>query len=182
MAPGRQQRRLGLGLAGLAAALATNSLLGPLAADRIDYPVSPSMRNQTIGLDAVGLLVVAPLLALVGGLALMGRRRAGVAALGPTAWVAYMLVQYVAGPPRLAYPPVLVLQLGLFAGAWLLALQAWRLTTATAPPAGDLPRWHGIVSAAMGGFVLLRYLPGLAGSATGEPLPSAPAADPAMYG
>lgn len=181
LAPHREERRLGLGLLGLAAALAGNSLLGPLVADRIDYPVSASMRNQTIGLDAAGLAVVAPLLALVGALVLSGRRRAAVAALGPTAWVAYMLVQYVAGPPRLAYPPVLVLQLGLFAGAWLLALQAWRLATMAGPPADELPRWHGIVSWAMGAFVLLRYVPGLVGSASEEPLPSAAAADPAMY-
>lgn len=179
--PPRELRPLGLGLIALAVALAANSLLGPLAADRIDYPVSASMRSQTVGLDAVGLLVVAPLLALVGGLVLTGRCRAAVAALGPTAWVAYMSVQYVAGPPRLAYPPVLVLQLGLFAGAWLLALQAWRLAVAAGPPADDLPRWHAIAAWAMGAFVLLRYLPGLMGSVTGEPLPSAAAADPAMY-
>ena len=63
----------------------------------------------------------------------------------------------------------------------MLGLQAWRLAAVARPPAGDLPRWHGIVAWAMGAFVLLRYVPGLVGSATSEPLPSAAAADPAMY-
>lgn len=186
--PDRQaERRLGFGLVALALGLAANSLLGPLAADRIDYPVSVSMRNQTIGLDAASLLVAAPLLAVIGALLLAGRRGVAVAALGPSAYVAYLLVQYVGGPPRVDYPPVLLLQLGLFTGSWLVALGSWRLAAGGSAGSGSagsgsgLPRWHAAVSWVMGTFVLLRYLPGLVGSLSGEPLPSAQAADPAMY-
>ena len=44
-----------------------------------------------------------------------------------------------------------------------------------------LDRWHGWVAVAMAGFVFLRYLPGLVGSITTEPLPAEAASDPAMY-
>jgi hypothetical protein len=176
---------LGWGLLALAAALATNSILGPFLADLIDYPVSESMRNQTVGLDAASLLVVAPIIVVVGILVLRNHRGAPVLALGPAGYVAYMFVQYVAGPDRLTYPPVLMLQLGLFAGGWLLAGLAWRLdgerSADTRPGGSDLAPWHGWVALALGAFVLVRYVPGLIGSVTDEPLPGELAADPAMY-
>lgn len=176
---------LGWGLLALAVALTFNSILGPFLADLINYPVSETMRNQTIGLDAASLLVVAPITAAIGILALRSHSAAPVLALGPAGYVAYMFVQYVAGPDHLSYPPVLVLQLALFAGSWLLAGLAWRIAGGRSPAAQaggcDLARWHGWVALGLGAFVLLRYLPGLIGSATDEPLPAELATDPAMY-
>jgi hypothetical protein len=176
---------LGWGLLALAAALATNSVLGPFLADVIDYPVSETMRNQTIGLDAASLFVVAPIGIVVGVLALRSHPAAPVLALGPAGYVAYMFVQYVAGPDHLSYPPVLVLQLGLFAGGWLLAGRGWWIDGQRSAEAGvdgaDLAPWHGWVALALGAFVLVRYLPGLIASATDEPLPDELATDPAMY-
>ena len=171
---------LGWGLIALGIGLASNSLLGPLGVDRIDYPVSESMRNQTIGLDAATLVVVAPLTVAIGVLALRGHGAAPALALGPTSYGAYMLVQYIAGPDHLSYPGVLLLQLAVFIGSWSLAAVAWRL--ARQPPLRvRLGRWHGLVAWALAGFVLLRYLPGLAGSLSNEPLPPEAAGDPAMY-
>ncbi len=171
---------LGWGTAALGVAIAANSLLGPLALDTIDYPVSESMRNQTIGLDLANLVVVAPLAVLVGVLALRGHRLAPLLALGPTTYAAYMFAQYVAGPDHLMYPRVLVLQLAIFAGGWALAGTAWAALRAEGS-ADVRSRRHGYVLMALAGFVLLRYLPGLAGSLGEQALPAEIAADPAMY-
>ena len=185
-----RSRILGWGLLALAAALAANSIVGPFVADMVDYPVSDTMLNQTIGLDAASLLVVAPIIAMIGVLALRQHSAAPVLALGPTGYVAYMFVQYVVGPDHLSYPPVLMLQLGLFAAGWMLAGLAWRLDTDTeqaiAPSGEPSRRWplapgHAWVSLTMGAFVLLRYVPGLIGSLSNEPVPDELAADPAMY-
>ncbi len=176
---GGGQRWLGPGLIALGIGLAVNSFVGPFVADWVDYPVSETMRNQTIGLDAATLLAVAPIAIVVGVLTMRGHRAGPVLALGPTSFGAYMLVQYIAGPDHLTYPRVLLLQLVLFAASWLLAGVAWN----AARRSGDdrLGRWHGWVALAMGGFVLLRYVPGLVGSLTNEPIPDELAGDPAMY-
>ncbi len=116
---------LGPSLIVVGVSLAINSVLGPLGCDRVDYPVTDFMMNQTIGLDVANPLVVAPVFV---GLGLLARSRptlAAALALGPTAYVAHMFVQYVAGPDHLSYPPVLLLQLGLFMAGWLLAAVAW---------------------------------------------------------
>lgn len=174
-------RWLGRGLAALAVGLAFNSVLGPFVADRLDYPVSETMRNQTIGLDAAGLVLVAPITLLIAILALRGHRAAPVLALGPTSYVAYMFVQYIAGPDHLDYPRVMILQLGLFIGGWLLAALAWSIARSRQPGSPLLSPRHGYVSLALGFFVLLRYLPGLWGSLGAEALPDQAAQDPAMY-
>jgi hypothetical protein len=160
--------------------LAINSVLGPLGFDRVDYPVTDFMMNQTIGLDAANLLVVAPVFV---GLGLLARSRptlAAALALGPTAYVAYMFVQYVAGPDHLSYPPVLLLQLGLFMAGWLLAAVAWlgvRPWPAEVEPSGV----RAAVAVALAAFVLLRYVPGLLGSFSNTALGPELAGDPAMY-
>ena len=174
------QTGLGFGLVALGAALAANSLLGPLAFDAIDYPVSETMRNQTIGLDAANLAVVAPLCMAIGWLAIRGHRLAPLAALGPTAYAAYMAVQYVAGPDHLQYVRALPLQLALFVLGWMLAAEAWR-SPGRRGWAVAHSRRHGVAVALMAGFVALRYLPGLAGTVGEEPLPPELRADPAMY-
>ncbi len=172
---------LGGGLAALAVGLAANSMLGPFVADRLDYPVSATMRNQTIGLDAAGLVVVAPVTLLIAILASRGHRAAPVLALGPTSYVAYMFVQYIAGPDHLNHPRVLILQLALFSGGWLLAALAWSIARSRQAAQPVLSRHHGVVSLVLGLFVLLRYLPGLWGSLSAEPVPDQAALDPAMY-
>ncbi len=154
-------RWLGRGLAALAVGLAVNSVLGPFVADRLDYPVSETMRNQTIGLDAAGLVLVAPLTVVIAILALRGHRAAPVLALGPTSYVAYMFVQYIVGPDHLDYPRVLILQLALFIGGWLLAALAWSIDRSRRSGSPLLSPRHGHVSLVLGLFVLLRYLPGL---------------------
>ena len=56
----RSNRWLAGGLVALAAGLAANSLLGPLVAGGITYSLSEPVMNQTLGLEAISLLVVTP--------------------------------------------------------------------------------------------------------------------------
>jgi hypothetical protein len=60
-ATSRAQAPLAAGLVGIALGLAAVALLGPLATGLVSYRVSETLRDQTIGLDAVSLFVVAPL-------------------------------------------------------------------------------------------------------------------------
>lgn len=184
----RLDRTLGVGLLVLAVALAANSALGPLMLDVIDYPVSDTMRNQTIGLDAANLLVVAPLCGLVGWLALHRNRWAPLLALGPTTYAAYMSVQYIAGPDHTTYVRVLPLQLLAFVLGWMLAVAAWQDRTApvwrTTSRLGRLTvdcRLHAVVAGLFAAFVVLRYLPGLVGTITEEQLPAELQTDLAMF-
>ncbi len=180
LAAGRRHLTLGIGLLMLAVALAVNSVFGPLLVDAIDYPVSETMRNQTIGLDAANLLVVAPLSALVGWLALRGNRWAPLLALGPTTYSAYMFVQYIAGPDHTSYLRALPLQLAAFVLGWTLAVLAWHSRPRLDRSLID-NRLHAVVAGLFAAFVVLRYLAGLAGTITEEPLPAELQTDLAMY-
>lgn len=171
---------LGRSLIVVGLALAVNSGLGPLVLDSIDYPVTDFMMNQTIGLDAANLFVVSPVFV---GLGLLARSRptlAAALALGPTTYVAYMFVQYIAGPDHLSYPTVLLLQLGLFVAGWLLAARAW-LSTQPWPADTQRSTIRGAVAVVLAAFVLLRYVPGLVGSLSNTSLTPELAGDPAMY-
>src|SRR3954447_18567135 len=68
----RQDKLLGVALVALAAGLAVVALLGPLTGGPIEYHVGETLRNQTIGLDAASLFVVAPLALAAAVLALRG--------------------------------------------------------------------------------------------------------------
>jgi hypothetical protein len=181
--PGPANRALGLALLVLAGGLALNSLLGPLVADVIDYALSRTLRNQLIGLDAVTLLLVAPLCAAAGVLVLRGRPTGAVLALGPATYAAYMFVQFVVGPSYLHYPRVLAFHLALFVLSGVVAVLGW----VTAQDR-DLPtmsdrsrRIRGWALIGLGGFVLSRYLPALIGSATEQPLTDEFRAEPAFF-
>src|SRR5919106_5342955 len=97
-------RRLGFGLIALGIGLAANSLVGPLAGDLVEFHVSETLLNQMIGLDAVSLLVVAPLSVIAGLLSLRGHVAGPALAIGIGAYTAYMLVQYILGPDYLHLP------------------------------------------------------------------------------
>jgi hypothetical protein len=92
---------LGAALLAVAGCVASLSLLGPLVTGVIDYRITDLVLSQLIGLDAVSLALVAPLAALAGVLTLRGHALGPVLALGPAAYVAYMVPQYVLGPDYL---------------------------------------------------------------------------------
>ncbi len=171
----------GMILAGLG--LAANSLLGPLVAGRVEYPLSRTLVNQTVGLEAVSLVLVAPLCVAAGILCLRRHPGAAVFALSPSLYVAYILPQYVVGPDYLAFRRIVLLHLVLFVLGWVLAVRAWT----TCDPA-EVRRATRGREAVIGGallllaaFVVVRYLPGVLGAWSGEPIPSESRDDPAMF-
>jgi len=158
----------------LGVGLAVNALLGPLLADVIDYRVTETLLNQTLGLEAVSLAVVAPL-AIVGGLLILRGHRAGaplVVAVG--AFTAYMFVQYVLGPDylRLAgnnelYFP---LYLALFALGWIVALRGWWALDGELPGSRRRDRLiGGIVLPLLAFAAFIRYLPALGDAMSDAP-------------
>jgi hypothetical protein len=94
----RPARWTGAGLLALAAALAAIAVLGPLVTGAIEWRISDLVRNQLLGLDAVSLVLVAPLAAAAGVLAWRGSPLGMVLGLPPAFYAAYMLPQYVLGP------------------------------------------------------------------------------------
>ena len=171
-------RWFGLGMVLLGLGLAVNTLLGPLLAGVIEYPFTDTVRNETLGLEAVTLMLVAPLAIAAGVLALRGHRAAGVLALGPTGYAAYMLVQYVVGPQYSTYQPSIAWHLVLLVISAALLLTAWASVHTEQLPVRS--RGWAVVMFLLAGFVLSRWLPAFTGMAAGEPVPAAPP-DLTMY-
>ena len=180
---GRADRWLAAGLGVLAAALAANTVLGPLIADVIEYPFSESLVSQTIGLEAVTLVVVVPWCLAAAAFVLRGHRAGPLLAIPPTAYTVYMFVQYVLGPQYVEYTPVVAFHLGIFALGWALLALAWARTAPSSLP--TLGRRRVRLTAlgllALAAFTATRYVDALGGMATGGPLPAEYAADPTMY-
>jgi hypothetical protein len=166
---------LGLGLLALAAGLAVNSVLGPLAVEAFDFPITETLRNQMIGLDAASLLVVAPLAALAAVLVLRGRVLGPALALGIGAYIAYMFVQYALGPEYEELPgdsqKLFPLYLVLFALGWIVALAAWsRIDSSRLPSSRRRDLLIGRYVLPVLAFVaFFRYLPALADAMSTSP-------------
>ena len=181
--PIRRDPWLGIALISLGMGLIANSLLGPLIADAIDYPLSESLLNQTIGLEAVSLLLVAPLCIFSGVLAIRGHATAPLVAFGPAAYAAYMFLQYVIGPEYRYYPGVLPLQLSLFVLGAGIAVTAWAAVDRERLPrmARGSERRYGVLLMAFAFFIVSRYLPALSAAIHGEPLAAEFRQDVSMY-
>jgi hypothetical protein len=171
----RLRQGLALGLVAISLGLAAVALLGPFVTGVIDYHVTETLRNQTIGLDAVSLLVVAPL-SLLAALLILRWHVAGPAiALGIGAYTSYMLVQYIVGPEYERLPGnnelLFPLYLVLFALGWLVALGAWHSFEVTRLlRSGRRDRLIGrFILPALAFVAFVRYLPALADSMSATP-------------
>ena len=171
----RQDRLLGSALLALAAGLVAVALLGPLTGGPIEYHVGETLRNQTIGLDATSLLIVAPLAAVAALLVLRGHVAGSAIALGVGAYAAYMFVQYIVGPEYRARPgsneALFPLCLVLFTLGWGIVLSAWGTL---APERLALSRRRGrqlgtVVLPLLAFVAFSRYLPVLADVMDGDP-------------
>ena len=118
----------------LAIGIAANSILGPLISGIVTYPFSESVRNMTLGLDAVSLIFVAPLCVLVAGHVFRGRQIGYVAALSPSAYAMYTFVQLILGPQYVEYSPVVLLHLALFLLSGFILVSAWQRIQANELP------------------------------------------------
>jgi len=163
---------LAIGSIGLGVGLFANSLLGPLVADVVRYPFSESIRNQTIGLEAVSLIVVAPLCILAGVLGMRGRNSAPVVAFGPAAYTAYMFVQYVIGPQYTYYAGIVPLHLALFMLGLGVAVAAWSLIKVDSLPRMKRrsERRYAVLLLALAAFIVSRYAPNMAAAIVGDPV------------
>lgn len=180
-------RGLGVALLALAAGLAANSLAGPMAFGVIRYRFSETLILQGVGLDVASLVLVAPACAAIGVAALRGDRRAGMLAVAPAAYSAYMAIQYVVGPEYAELAGnnerFFAFHLGLFALALATAVRAW-----ASAGAGTLPelsvrserRW-GVLLLTMTALLLLRYLPALLDLSTGTPTVAEYRENPTSY-
>jgi hypothetical protein len=166
---------LGFGLIALGFGLAVNSLIGPFVTGAFDFHVTETLLNQMIGLDAISLVVVAPLSVAAGGLALRGHVAGPALALGVGPYTAYMFVQYTLGPDYLGLPGnsqlLFPLYLALFTLGWIVSLMAWcTLDVARLPRSQRRDRLVGrVVLPVLGFLAFFRYVPALADAMSSNP-------------
>jgi hypothetical protein len=174
-------------LVAIAAGLVAVALLGPLTGGPVEYHVSETLRNQTIGLDAVSLFVVAPLAVAAAVLARRGHVAGPALALGVGAYTAYMFVQYIVGPEYLARPGdnerLFPLYLCLFVLALGSALLAWQ--TITSESGSGSRRRHRVLARVVLPLLALlafsRYVPALADAMNGDPHDAGYRAGPTFF-
>jgi hypothetical protein len=168
-------RMLGACLLALAGCLVALSVLGPLITGVIQWRIRPTILSQLYGLDAVSLIVVAPLAAVAGVSALRGQTTGALLGFAPPAYAVYMAPQYVLGPDYAHvagdnerwFPLLLV----LFALGVVATALAWaELTTASPARSERAERLIGRrLLPAVAAVVFVRYIPTLAGWMSAHP-------------
>ncbi len=113
------------GLLGLAAGLVVTAVVGPAGLALVRSHGSPAVEAQTVAVDLVGVLLVAPLMVLLAQAAWHGRARVARLAIAPAACTAYLAAQRL-----------VPLQLLLVVGGVLVGVRAWG--AGSTEPAG---RW-----------------------------------------
>lgn len=179
----RQHRWLGVALVALAVGLGVNSILGPLGLGVVTYPLSETLVNQTIGLEAVSLLVVGPWSLAAAWLVFRGHHAGPILAISPAAYAAYMFVQYIVGPQYLAYPPVIPLHLGIFVLSGFVLVRAWHAIRSEVPRSLSEKRRRisAVALLLFALFVTAQYLSAVQGILVHAPLPDEFVDDPSMY-
>lgn len=179
----RSNRWLAGALVALAAGLAANSLLGPLVAGVISYPLSETVLNMTLGLEAVSLIIVAPMSALAAVLVFRGSQIGPITAIPPAAYTSYMFVQYIIGPEYVEYPPVILFHLGMFILSGIILVYSWtHLQIEDIPPIPpQKTRIYSAVLLLLVLFVSFSYLFAVPRILTGGTIPAEYLNDPSVY-
>lgn len=178
---------LAAGLLVVAGGFVAIALLGPLVSGVVEYRVTETLRNQTVGLDTVSLFVVAPLAVLAAVLVLRRHVLGHALTLGIGVYASYISLQYVVGPDYAGLPGdnerLFPLFLVVFAVGWMVALAAWN----TIDP-GRVPRSRRrdrrIGRVVLPGLALLafvRYLPAFADAAGPAPTDAGYLAGPSFF-
>lgn len=177
---------VGLFLLGIGAALV--AVLGPLIGEVIQYHVSEAAVNQIIGGDVAGLVLVAPVSIVAGGLVWRGHIAGPVLALGPAVYGLYMYSQLALGNDLSRYAGnserFFLLYLVLFVLAAAIAIAAWKGIDSF-----DLPATSKGLGRVFGWFVLVialfltvgLHLPGLVDAWSGQPTGTEYLADPVVF-
>lgn len=180
---GRAAAGLAVSLVVMALGNVATIVLGPLVLGVVQYPVSESILNQLLGLELVTLGVVVPWSILAAARTFRGDPLGPVLAIGPSAYTAYMLAQYVVGPEYDTYRVVALAHVALFGVAAGAALWSFTLGCRSALPpldAGAGRRW-GVALAALAMVVALRYAHAVVASFTQESIPTEFADAKAFY-
>jgi hypothetical protein len=169
----------------LAAGLATNAVLGPLATGVIAYRYGSSMIGQGIAVDAVALALVTPVAVLAALLTLQGRTIGPVLGTGPAAFAVYMVPQYVIGPEYGRLPGnnerFLPFHLALFVLAVVLLAGSLAGTEVLPPDDRRSDRRRGWILFGVAGFILFRWMPGVVALVTAGTPDSAFTDNPTAY-
>jgi hypothetical protein len=178
----RRETGLAVALVALAVGLLLNTVLGPLVLDVLDYPMTPTIENQLVGLELVSVVLVAPWCLASAVLVARGHPAGAPLAVGPAAYTAYMFVQYVLGPEHESYNAGVLLHLALFTLGLVVAVWGWGRTVAAGV------RWpvrhcraHAVALGLLAAFVLSRYVGGLAAVTGDEPIPAEFSQEPTFY-
>jgi hypothetical protein len=169
--PNVSDRWLAGGMLALGAGLAANTLLGPLFLGAVNYPFTETVYNETLGLEAISMVLIAPLAIVAAIITLRGHPAGPVLALGPTGYAAYMLVQYVVGPQYPTYQPSIAVHLGLFVLSGALLWRAWSTVDAAMLPRRS--RGWAIAVFLLAAFVVSRWLSAFSGMVSGSRVPVA---------
>jgi hypothetical protein len=164
--PNVSDRWLAGGMLALGAGLAANTLLGPLFLGAVNYPFTETVYNETLGLEAISMVLIAPLAIVAAIITLRGHPAGPVLALGPTGYAAYMLVQYVVGPQYPTYQPSIAVHLGLFVLSGALLWRAWSTVDAAMLPRRS--RGWAIAVFLLAAFVVSRVAVRLLGHGVGQ--------------
>jgi len=121
----KNNRWLAWSLLLLAIGIASNSIVGPFISGIVKYPFSDSIRNMTIGLDAVSLIFVVPLAVFAAVYVYQGKQVGYIAAISPSVYAMYTFVQFIIGPQYIEYSPVVLLHLALFLLSGYIFVNAW---------------------------------------------------------
>lgn len=163
-------------LVALGVALAVNAALGPLLLDVVQYRYGTSMINQAIGLDAVALLVAAPLALAAAALCARAHPAGPVLAFAPATFAAYMMPQYVIGPDYLTLAGnnerAIPFHLATFVLSVAVALTAWQAVGSQQLPPGTArsDRHRVWVMIGLAAFTALgRWLPALPDALSATP-------------
>jgi hypothetical protein len=179
----KPDRWLATALLLLTAGIAANSILGPLMSGIVRYPFSSTVRNMTIGLDAVSLFFVAPIGFIAAGYVYRGQQIGYITAISSSAYAMYTFVQLILGPQYIEYSPVVLLHLAIFLLSGFILVNAWHRIRVNALP--DLSRRKKTISATifilLAVFASLSYLASLPQIVLGGTIPETYVEDPTVY-
>lgn len=172
-----------VGVLFLAFGLVVNSILDLSAFNVVTYPFSETILNQTIGLDAFALVIVAPWSILAAWLVSRQHRSGPFLIIPSAAFSAYMFMQYIVGPQYVEYQPIILLHLAIFVLSGILLAWAWsRIQVENLPTTSSgKERISSVALLLLAAFVVSRYLPAIQDIWTGGAIPAESVNDPSMY-
>jgi hypothetical protein len=147
-----------------------NSILGPLVLGVVSYPITDTVENQLIGLELVTVFLVVPWATIAALAARRGHPAAPLLGFAPSAYTAYMFVQYVLGPEYSRYSVTALSQVAICALAGGTMLWSWSLARRVplVPISRPSALHSGVLLLALAAFVLLRYAGAFVGSFRGS--------------